>query len=132
VKFIAPEWSNYYFRRKEKNRRILIQNEVELPNKQVHTCLNGLWFKKENTIKYDLKTVTKTSPSEQEIEDLIFASKVCKNNQYYCLAKKRNTYEGHHELMRWVQTVESKSFRIDLKGASIMLSDCVQLAKKQE
>jgi phosphoribosylaminoimidazolecarboxamide formyltransferase/IMP cyclohydrolase len=26
----------------KKNRIILIQNEVELPNKQVRTCLNGL------------------------------------------------------------------------------------------
>jgi phosphoribosylaminoimidazolecarboxamide formyltransferase/IMP cyclohydrolase len=35
---------------KRKNRIILIQNEVELPNKQVRTCLNGLLIQERNNI----------------------------------------------------------------------------------
>ena len=68
----------------KKNRIILIQNEVALPQRQVRTCLNGLLVQDRNNItdnKADLKTVTITSPTEQEIEDLIFASKICKNTK---------------------------------------------------
>jgi phosphoribosylaminoimidazolecarboxamide formyltransferase/IMP cyclohydrolase len=40
--------------------------------------------------KEDLKTVTVTSPTEQEIQDLIFASKVCKTqNLTRSFCKKR-------------------------------------------
>jgi phosphoribosylaminoimidazolecarboxamide formyltransferase/IMP cyclohydrolase len=59
---------------------ILIQNS-RLTTKQVRSCLNGLLIQERNNItdnKEDLKTVTVTSPTEQEIQDLIFASKVCK------------------------------------------------------
>jgi phosphoribosylaminoimidazolecarboxamide formyltransferase/IMP cyclohydrolase len=42
--------------------------------------------------KEDLKTVTVTSPTEQEIQDLIFASKVCKNTKSNTIVlQKRNT-----------------------------------------
>jgi phosphoribosylaminoimidazolecarboxamide formyltransferase/IMP cyclohydrolase len=44
---------------------ILIQNEVDLPQKQVRSCLNGLLIQERNNItdnKEDLKTVTVTSP----------------------------------------------------------------------
>jgi len=60
----------------------LIQNEVALPQKQVRTCLNGILVQERNNItdtKEDLKVVTVTAPTAQEVEDLIFASKVCKN-----------------------------------------------------
>ncbi|WP_343587833.1 bifunctional phosphoribosylaminoimidazolecarboxamide formyltransferase/IMP cyclohydrolase, partial [Flavobacterium sp.] len=66
----------------KKNRIILVQNEVELPARQVRTCLNGLLIQDRNNItdnKEHLKTVTITEPTAQEIEDLIFASKICKN-----------------------------------------------------
>jgi phosphoribosylaminoimidazolecarboxamide formyltransferase/IMP cyclohydrolase len=40
---IAPKYDKEGLQFEEKkNRIILIQNEVELPNKQVRTCLNGL------------------------------------------------------------------------------------------
>jgi phosphoribosylaminoimidazolecarboxamide formyltransferase/IMP cyclohydrolase len=41
---IAPEYDKEAITilEEKKNRIILIQNEVELPNKQVRTCLNGL------------------------------------------------------------------------------------------
>ena len=77
----------------KKNRIILVQNDVELPQKQVRTCLNGLLIQDRNNItdnKKDLTTVTITSPTEQEIEDLIFASKICKNTKSNTIVFAKN------------------------------------------
>jgi phosphoribosylaminoimidazolecarboxamide formyltransferase/IMP cyclohydrolase len=130
----------------KKNRIILIQNEVELPNKQVRTCLNGLLIQERNNItdnKADLKTVTTSSPSEQEIEDLIFASKVCKNTKSNTIVFAKNgtlISSGTGQTSRvdaLVQAVEkAKAFGFDLNGASMAsdaffpFPDCVQLAKE--
>ncbi len=50
----------------KKNRIILVQNDVALPQKQVRTCLNGLLIQDKNNItdnKEHLKTVTITAPT---------------------------------------------------------------------
>ncbi|HYD90183.1 MAG TPA: bifunctional phosphoribosylaminoimidazolecarboxamide formyltransferase/IMP cyclohydrolase, partial [Flavobacterium sp.] len=63
----------------KKNRIILVQHNVELPAKQVRTCLNGLLVQDKDNItdnKEQLQTVTITSPTTQEVEDLLFASKI--------------------------------------------------------
>jgi phosphoribosylaminoimidazolecarboxamide formyltransferase/IMP cyclohydrolase len=55
--------------------------------------LSGTLIQERNNItdnKEDLKTVTVTSPTEQEIQDLIFASKV-KTHLTRSFCKKRNT-----------------------------------------
>jgi phosphoribosylaminoimidazolecarboxamide formyltransferase/IMP cyclohydrolase len=145
---IAPEYDKEAITilEEKKNRIILIQNEVELPNKQVRTCLNGLLIQERNNItdnKADLKTVTTTSPSEQEIEDLIFASKVCKNTKSNTIVFAKNgtlISSGTGQTSRvdaLVQAVEkAKNFGFDLTGASMAsdaffpFPDCVQLAKE--
>ena len=145
---IAPEYDKEALTilEEKKNRIILIQNEVELPNKQVRTCLNGLLIQERNNItdnKDDLKTVTTTSPSEQEIQDLIFASKVCKNTKSNTIVFAKNgtlISSGTGQTSRvdaLVQAVEkAKAFGFDLKGASMAsdaffpFPDCVQLAKE--
>jgi phosphoribosylaminoimidazolecarboxamide formyltransferase/IMP cyclohydrolase len=145
---IAPEYENEAITilEEKKNRIILVQNEVKLPNKQVRTCLNGLLIQERNNItdnKADLKTVTTTSPSEQEIEDLIFASKVCKNTKSNTIVFAKNgtlISSGTGQTSRvdaLVQAVEkAKAFGFDLKGASMAsdaffpFPDCVQLAKE--
>jgi len=68
----------------KKNRIILIQHETELPLKQVRTCLNGLLVQDKDNItdsKEHFKTATVTAPTEQEVNDLVFASKVCKHTK---------------------------------------------------
>ena len=145
---IAPEYENEAITilEEKKNRIILVQNEVELTNKQVRTCLNGLLIQERNNItdnKADLKTVTTTSPSEQEIEDLIFASKVCKNTKSNTIVFAKNgtlISSGTGQTSRvdaLVQAIEkAKDFGFDLKGASMAsdaffpFPDCVQLAKE--
>ncbi len=130
----------------KKNRIILVQNDIELPNKQVRTCLNGLLIQERNNItdnKQDLTTVTTTSPTEQEIEDLIFASKICKNTKSNTIVFAKNgtlISSGTGQTSRvdaLQQAVEkAKHFGFDLTGASMAsdaffpFPDCVALAKE--
>ena len=79
----------------KKNRIILILNEVDLPKTTVRTCLNGALVQ-DRDLKTDAKTdftqVTNQKPSDSEVEDLIFASKLCKHTQsriHYCISKKQ-------------------------------------------
>jgi len=68
----------------KKNRIILIQHETELPQKQVRTCLNGLLVQDKDNItdsKEHFTTATNTAPTAQEVNDLVFASKVCKHTK---------------------------------------------------
>lgn len=129
----------------KKNRIILVQNEVELPSRQVRTCLNGLLIQDRNNItdnKEHLKTVTITEPTAQEIEDLIFASKICKNTKSNTIVFAKNgtlISSGTGQTSRvdaLIQAVDkAKAFGFDLNGASMAsdaffpFPDCVELAK---
>lgn len=129
----------------KKNRIILVQNEVELPSRQVRTCLNGLLIQDRNTItdtKEHLKTVTVTEPTAQEIEDLIFASKICKNTKSNTIVFAKNgtlISSGTGQTSRvdaLMQAIDkAKAFGFDLTGASMAsdaffpFPDCVELAK---
>jgi phosphoribosylaminoimidazolecarboxamide formyltransferase/IMP cyclohydrolase len=129
----------------KKNRIILIQNEVELPTKQVRTCLNGLLIQDKDNItdnKALLKTVTVTSPSEQEVNDLLFASKICKHTKSNTIVFAKNgqllaSGTGQTSRVDALRHAVEKanSFGFDLNGA-VMASDaffpfpdCVELAK---
>jgi phosphoribosylaminoimidazolecarboxamide formyltransferase/IMP cyclohydrolase len=130
----------------KKNRIILVQHEVSLPNRQVRTCLNGLLVQDRNNAtdgKEDLKTVTTTAPSEQEIDDLLFASKICKNTKSNTIVFAKNSTlvaSGTGQTSRvdaLKQAIEKASaFGFDLNGA-VMASDaffpfpdCVEIAHK--
>src|SRR5690606_11414654 len=59
----------------KKNRILLIQKEVELPQTTVRTCLNGVLVQdKDNKTDAlsDLSYTTNNKPSQNELEDLIF------------------------------------------------------------
>lgn len=129
----------------KKNRIILIQNEVELPTKQVRTCLNGLLIQDKDNItdnKEHLKVVTHTAPTAQETEDLLFASKICKHTKSNTIVFAKNGQlcaSGTGQTSRvdaLRHAVEkAKAFNFDLNGA-VMASDaffpfpdCVELAK---
>ena len=129
----------------KKNRIILVQNEVALPQKQVRTCLNGLLVQDKNAktdTAADLRTVTITSPTAKEVEDLIFASKICKNTKSNTIVFAKNKTlisSGTGQTSRvdaLTQAIEkAKTFNFDLNGA-VMASDaffpfpdCVEIAK---
>jgi phosphoribosylaminoimidazolecarboxamide formyltransferase / IMP cyclohydrolase len=128
----------------KKNRIILIQHDVALPNSQVRTCLNGLLVQDRNNVtdaKENLKVVTNTTPTEQEIDDLLFASKICKNTKSNTIVFAKNSTlvaSGTGQTSRvdaLKQAVEkATNFGFDLNGA-VMASDaffpfpdCVELA----
>lgn len=128
----------------KKNRIILIQHDVELPKRQVRTCLNGLLVQDRNSVtdtKEDLKVVTNTAPTAQETEDLLFASKICKNTKSNTIVFAKNSTlvaSGTGQTSRvdaLKQAIEkANSFDFDLKGA-VMASDaffpfpdCVEIA----
>ncbi|MBC7606299.1 MAG: bifunctional phosphoribosylaminoimidazolecarboxamide formyltransferase/IMP cyclohydrolase [Burkholderiales bacterium] len=116
----------------KKNRIILIQNEVELPQRHVRTALNGLLVQDKNNItdnKAHLKTVTLTAPTAQETEDLLFASKICKNTKSNTIVFAKNQTliaSGTGQTSRvdaLRQAIEkANTFGFDLHGA-VMASD---------
>lgn len=128
----------------KKNRILLVQHDVALPNSQVRTCLNGLLVQDRNTItdsKEDLKVVTTTAPTAQEIEDLIFASKICKNTKSNTIVFAKNgtlIASGTGQTSRvdaLKQAIEkATNFGFDLKGAAMAsdaffpFPDCVEIA----
>ena len=130
----------------KKNRIILVIKETALPEKQVRTCLNGMLVQDKNNstdTKHQLKNVTSTEPTNDEIDDLIFASKICKHTKSNTIVLAKNKQlcaSGTGQTSRvdaLKQAIEkATSFEFDLTGA-VMASDaffpfpdCVEIANK--
>jgi phosphoribosylaminoimidazolecarboxamide formyltransferase/IMP cyclohydrolase len=143
---IAPDYENEAIAilSEKKNRIILVQHNIELPQRQVRSALNGLLIQDKNNItdnKADLKTVTLTAPTAQETEDLLFASKICKNTKSNTIVFAKNKTliaSGTGQTSRvdaLKQAIEkAHTFGFDLHGA-VMASDaffpfpdCVEIA----
>ncbi|WP_448607544.1 bifunctional phosphoribosylaminoimidazolecarboxamide formyltransferase/IMP cyclohydrolase [Paenimyroides ceti] len=132
--------------KEKKNRILLTINETKVSEKQVRTCLNGYLVQDKDLVtdtKEHLNTVTTLSPSEQQIEDLLFASKICKHTKSNTIVLAKNKQlcaSGTGQTSRvdaLKQAIEkATSFHFDLKG-SVMASDaffpfpdCVEIADK--
>jgi len=130
----------------KKNRIILVINDVALPAKNIRTCLNGVLVQDKDNITDSaelLKTATKTAPTAEEIEDLLFASKICKHTKSNTIVFAKNRQlcaSGTGQTSRvdaLNQAIEkAKTFDFDLTGA-VMASDaffpfpdCVEIANK--
>lgn len=131
----------------KKNRILLVLKDTPLSKVQLRTCLNGVLVQDTNTItdqKEDLKVVTKIEPTAQEIDDLLFASKISKHTKSNTIVFAKNRQliaSGTGQTSRvdsLKQAVEkATNFNFSLKGA-VMASDaffpfpdCVALAKEQ-
>ena len=143
---IAPSYSNEALTilKGKKNRIILIKKEVELPKTTIRTCLNGNLVQDKDSITdqlSDLKYVTNTNPTASEIEDLLFASKLCKNTKSntIILVKNKQLLAGGTGQTSRVdalnQAIEkANSFKFDLNGcvmasdAFFPFPDCVEIA----
>lgn len=143
---IAPAFSDDALQilKGKKNRIILILNDVELPKTIVRSCLNGVLVQDRDSITDALNAlehVTKGSPSQQELEDLIFASKICKHTKSNTIVLAKNKQlcaSGTGQTSRvdaLNQAIhKANSFNFDLNGA-VMASDaffpfpdCVEIA----
>ena len=130
--------------KEKKNRIILIQNQINLPKNQFRSALNGILMQqkdlKTDTFS-DMKNVTKKEPTQNEIQDLEFASKICKHTKSntIVLAKNRQLLaSGTGQTSRidaLNQAIEkANKFGFNLNG-SVMASDaffpfpdCVKVA----
>lgn len=145
---IAPSYSDEALEilKGKKNRIILVQNEIELPETLVRTCLNGVLVQDKDSktdSKEDLTPVTEKQATPEEIEDLIFASKLCKHTKSNTIVLAKNKQlcaSGTGQTSRvdaLNQAIhKAKSFEFDLEGA-VMASDaffpfpdCVEIADK--
>ena len=143
---IAPSYSSEAIEvlKGKKNRIILVQKEQDLPNKLVRTCLNGVLVQdkdfKTDTVE-DLTEATNNKPTSNELNDLIFASKICKHTKSNTIVLAKNKQllaSGTGQTSRvdaLTHSIEkARSFNFDLKG-SVMASDaffpfpdCVEIA----
>ena len=145
---IAPSFSQEALTvlKGKKNRILMIQKLTELPASSVRSCLNGYLVQDKDGITDSaeiLETVTELGPTANEVEDLLFASKLCKHTKSntIVLAKgKQLCASGTGQTSRvdaLNQAIhKAKSFGFELEG-SVMASDaffpfpdCVEIAEK--
>lgn len=143
---IAPSFSTDALKilQGKKNRILLVQKLTNLPKTSIRTCLNGYLVQDKDNITDTanmLESVTTKSPSEQEIEDLLFASKLCKHTKSNTIVLAKNKQlcaSGTGQTSRvdaLNQAIhKANSFGFDLNG-SVMASDaffpfpdCVEIA----
>ena len=145
---VAPNYSAEALKllKEKKNRIILVQKDISLPSNTYRSCLNGILVQErdsetDNAKKLEFKTTKK--PNLQEIEDLIFASKICKHTKSNTIVLAKNGQllaSGTGQTSRidaLNQAIEkAKHFNFDLNGA-VMASDaffpfpdCVEIAHK--
>jgi phosphoribosylaminoimidazolecarboxamide formyltransferase/IMP cyclohydrolase len=143
---IAPKFADEALNilKSKKNRIILVQKNIELPTSTIRSCLNG-YLLQDKDFKTDtkniLETVTNTTPNDNEVEDLLFASKICKNtksNTIVLVKNKQLLASGTGQTSRVdalnQAIVKAKHFKFNLKNA-VMASDaffpfpdCVEIA----
>lgn len=143
---IAPSFSKKALEilKGKKNRIVLEIHDIEMPKTNVRSCLNGVLVQDRNNITdtaKDLKIVTDTSASQAQIDDLLFASKICKHTKSntIVLAKNKQLYASGTGQTSRVDALEqaihkAKTFKFDLNDA-VMASDaffpfpdCVEIA----
>lgn len=130
---------------KGKKNRILLLQKMDLPGtKQIKTLLNGIIEQDKDLqteTKADFKVATKIAPSEEELNALVFAAKVCKHTKSNTIVLSNSNQlfaSGVGQTSRvdaLLQAIEkAKAFGFELKGA-VMASDaffpfpdCVEIA----
>ncbi|MDG1714549.1 bifunctional phosphoribosylaminoimidazolecarboxamide formyltransferase/IMP cyclohydrolase [Lacinutrix sp.] len=129
----------------KKNRILLVLKDAELAQTTVRTCLNGVLVQDRNNVtdkKENVKNATTKAPTTAELDDLIFASKICKHtksNTIVLVKDKQLCASGTGQTSRvdaLNQAIhKAQSFKFNLQG-SVMASDaffpfpdCVEIAK---
>lgn len=130
----------------KKNRIVLRQKEAKLPDTTTRTCLNGALVQDRDMVtdKREMLTYsTKKQPSDRELNDLLFASRICKHTKSNTIVLAKNGQlcaSGTGQTSRvdaLRQAIDkARSFDFDLEGA-VMASDaffpfpdCVEIADK--
>ncbi|MCW9037220.1 bifunctional phosphoribosylaminoimidazolecarboxamide formyltransferase/IMP cyclohydrolase [Altibacter sp.] len=128
----------------KKNRILLVQKENRLLETTLRTCLNGVLVQDKDNLTdaaENLTQATNTKPSNTELDDLLFASKICKHtksNTIVLVKGKQLCASGTGQTSRvdaLRQAIDkARAFNFDLQGA-VMASDaffpfpdCVEIA----
>jgi len=116
----------------KKNRIILKKKSYDFPENQYRSLLNGVLTQDKDLVTEtpeDLKTVTKISPNQREIEDLLFANKIVKHTKSNTIVLAKNKQlvgSGTGQTSRvdaLKQAIEkARAFELDLDKA-VMASD---------
>jgi phosphoribosylaminoimidazolecarboxamide formyltransferase/IMP cyclohydrolase len=131
----------------KKNRVILVLKDFTPKANTVRTILNGTLVQDRDFITDSIegmKTITEMAPSSEELQDLEFASKICKNTKSNTIVLAKNGQllaSGTGQTSRVdalrQAIAKAKSFNFDLKGA-VMASDaffpfpdCVEIAHEE-
>jgi phosphoribosylaminoimidazolecarboxamide formyltransferase/IMP cyclohydrolase len=129
----------------KKNRIILKKKEIQLPEQQFRTILNGVLMQDKDMkteVASDLQPITAVQPTAEEIEDLLFANKLVKHTKSntIVLAKGRQLLASGTGQTSRVDALrqaihKAQSFNFNLTGA-VMASDaffpfpdCVEIAR---
>jgi len=143
---IAPSFSNDALEilKSKKNRVLLVQKDIEMPNAQFRTALNGvLWQDKDSITDLvgNFEQKTNRACTDQEKKDLFFANKLVKHTKSNTIVLAKNNQllaSGTGQTSRVdalrQAIAKAKSFGFDLNGA-VMASDaffpfpdCVEIA----
>ena len=117
---------------------------MDLPKIQFRTALNGVLYQDKDLRSdaiTDMKTVTELKPTQEQLLDLVFCSKICKHTKSNTIVLAKNNQllaSGTGQTSRVDALRQSihkaKSFDFDLNGA-VMASDaffpfpdCVEIA----
>ncbi len=128
----------------KKNRIILKTKNLNFDKVSSRSCLNGKLIQEKDFVtdsKEDLKYVTEKKPNNSQIDDLLFASKICKHTKSNTIVLVKNNQlisSGTGQTSRvdaLNQAIDkAKKFNFDLEGA-VMASDaffpfpdCVEIA----
>ncbi len=131
----------------KKNRIILKQKKTVLQDKMVRTVLNGVLEQDRDSVTdqiSEMKTATNLAPTEAQLKDLAFASKLCKHTKSNAIIFAKGEQllacgvgqTSRVDALRQAAD-KAKSFGFDLNGA-VMASDaffpfpdCVELADNE-
>jgi len=131
---IAPDYDTKALEilKSKKNRIILKKKTYNFAGNQFRSLLNGVLVQDKDTVtekERDLKSVTKLSPDDRQIEDLLFANKIVKHTKSNTIVLAKNKQlvgSGTGQTSRvdaLRQAIgKARAFNLDL-DAAVMASD---------
>ena len=143
---IAPAYSDEALEilKQKKNRIILVQKQALDTTRQFRSVLNGALMQERDTkmvTPAELEIVTKRTPTEEQIADMIFANKIVKQSKSNAIVLARNGQllasgvgqTSRVDALRQA-IAKAQSFGFDHKGAAMAsdaffpFADCVEIA----
>ena len=145
---MAPEFEKDALEilKSKKNRVLLILKDFHIPSYNVRTALNGVLVQARDADtdrENNMNTVTDVAPNQEQINDLLFAAKICKHTKSntIVLAKSGQLLASGTGQTSRVDALnqaidKANRFGFDLNGAAMAsdaffpFPDCVEIAHK--